>query len=562
MKKNLKKIISLILAAIMLAVSFLVPMSVMAADNELNFVVAADIHIDSQKNTLPIYYPESELYFHAHGSGNLYNETEGLLKTFLKETAEMKSDFVLIPGDMTNSGTAQQHKLAAKIFTDFEKETGIPVYVVPGNHDYFNSTPAQFKEYYADVCYKNVLTVDDETASYTADLPKNYRLIAVDSNDPGVNGDGMTKRLYDWIDKQVAAANADGKKIIYTMHHTLLEHLPLAQIVSKDFIVRNYKDAAEKFCNWGIQYTFTGHEHGNDIAKYTGKNGKAVYDILTTALSSYPLEYRRVSFSDSSAKFQIERIEECDFSSLINGYNEKQLALMKSDYTEYSLGVFKYAIEKKITKYVSPEFIKEKLNINDGILANEADALMSLVKNALEMPLYNTGDSSVNIEALAARKGIVIPESEYKSLVDLVTSVVAAHYHGNENLPGSESPECEILVKGLNTGLEYILANAGPDALKALIGITNDLFGFNLNKYTALGRWFASAGSEESYKVAGTVLYPLLEKFTVDTEPNDRDVTLPAIGQNNEAPNTFTVILRKIVNVLKYVLNIILAAVK
>ena len=562
MKKRFKTILAFLLAVTLFAVSFLVPMSAFAADNELNFVVASDIHIDGCRDTLPVYYPENELYFHANGSGNLYDEAPGLLKTFLKEAAEMKSDFVLIPGDMTRSGNEEQHKFVADILKNFEKKAGIPVYVVPGNHDYFNSTPAQFKEYYADVCYKNVLTVDSETASYTVDLPMNYRLIAVDSNDPGNNGDGMTNRLYNWIGEQVAAANADGKKVIYTMHHTLLEHLPLAQVVIKDFIVKDYKDAAEKFCEWGIQYTFTGHEHGNDIAKYTGKNGNTVYDILTTALSSYPLEYRKVSFSDSAAKFEIERIEECDFSSLIDGYNEKQLALMKSDYTAYSLGVFKYAIEKKITKYVSPEFIKEKLNAEDGIIANEADALMGLVEGALEMPLYDNGDGNVSIEALAARKGIVIPKSEYKSLIDLVSSVVAIHYHGSEYLPSSETPECEILVKGLNTGLEYILSNAGPDALKALLGITDDIFGFNLSNYTALSRWFASAGSEDSYKVAGAVLYPLLDKFTVDSEPDDREVTLPAIGQHEEAPSKFIVVINTIIDIMKYVFNIVLAIIK
>ena len=562
MKKRIRNILSLLLAAVMLAVSFIVPLSVTAADDKLNFVVASDIHIDGCRDTLPVYFPENELYFHANGSGNLYDEAPGLLKTFLKEAAEMKSDFVLIPGDMTRSGNEEQHTLVAKMLGDFEKETGIPVYVVPGNHDYFNSVPSEFKEYYADVCYKNALAVDDETASYTADLPKGYRLIAVDSNDPGVNGDGMTDRLYNWIDEQVAAANADGKKIIYTMHHTLLEHLPLAQVLMKDFIVKEHKDAAEKFCNWGIQYTFTGHEHGNDIAKYTGKNGNTVYDVLTTALSSYPLEYRTVSFSDSGVKFGIERIEECDFSSLIDGYNEKQLELMKSDYTEYSLGVFKYAVEKKITKYVSPEFIKEKLKVEDGVLANEADAIMGLVEGALEMPLYDTGDGSTSIESLAAKKGITIPKSDYASLIDLVTSVVAIHYHGNENLPSSETPECEILVKGLNTGLEYILANAGPDALKALLGITDDMLGFNIAEYTALSRWFASAGSEDSYRVAGAVLYPILDKFTVDTEPDDREVTLPAIGQREDAPNTFAVVLSTITDIFKYVLNIVLAIIK
>ena len=555
----MKKILSIILSLILIALTICVPMSVLAVNDELKFAVATDIHIDGCRDTLPVNYPESELYFHASGSGNLYDEAPALTKTFLKEAAEMNSDFILISGDLTRSGTDEQHTFVANMLNEFEKEYGTQVYVVPGNHDYHNSMPADFKDYYYNFGFDEALTVDSETASYTVDLPKGYRLIAVDSNNPGKDGDGMTDRLYSWIEEQVSAANADGKKIIYTMHHALLEHITLGGMLMKDFVIRDSKNIADKFCEWGIQYTFTGHEHGNDIAKYTGKNGSTVYDILTTSLSSYPLEYRMVSFSDSGVNLEIKRIEKCDFDSLIDGYNEAQLALMKSDYTEYSYGLFRYAIEKKIFKYISPDFIKNKIKISDGIIADEIDALLNLVSSALSMPIYDNGDGSVSIESLAAKKGITLPKSDYASLCDMVTAIVAEHYYGDENLPSSERPECELLVKGLNTGLEYILANAGKESLKALLGEYADILGLDTTATGALGRWFDSVGSENSYKVAGAVLYPILDKFTVDTAPSDRNVTLPAIGETEEAPNTFVTVLNTIFEVIKYILNVVFA---
>ena len=555
----MKKVLSVILSIILLALYVCVPMSALAANDELKFAVATDIHIDGCRETLPVYFPENELYFHASGSGNLYDEAPALTRAFLKEAAEADSDFVLISGDLTRSGTEEQHTFVANMLNEFEAETDIQVYVVPGNHDYFNSMPADFKNYYCNLGYDEAIVIDDETASYTVDLPKGYRLIAVDSNDPGNDGDGMTDRLYSWIEEQVSAANADGKKVIYTMHHALLEHITLGNILMKDFVLRDSKAVAEKFCEWGIQYTFTGHEHGNDVSKYTGKNGKTVYDILTTSLSSYPLEYRMVSFSDSGVNLEIERIEECDFDSLINGYNEAQLALMKSDYTEYSYGLFRYAVEKKIFKYISPDFIKNKIKISDGIVADEIDALLNLVSSALDMPIYDSGDGNVSIESLAAKKGIILPKSDYTSLCDMVTAIVAEHYYGDEYLPSSERPESELLVKGLNTGLEYILANAGKESLKALLGEYAGILGLDTTTTGALGRWFESVGSENSYKVAGAVLYPIFDKFTVDTAPSDRNVTLPAIGETEEAPNTFVTVLNTIFEVVKYILNVVFA---
>ena len=562
MKKSFKTILSVILTAAVFLGSVLCSFTAFAKDGRIKFTVVSDIHIAANDEKLDVNYPESELYFHAGGSGNLYYEGEGILKTTLRQSAASGVDFVLIPGDMTRSGTEAEHKLISEIFKDFTKATGIPVYVVPGNHDYFNKTTSeQIKEWYADCGYNRALTVDTKTASYTADLSEDYRLIAVDSNDPGVNGDGLNDELFSWIDTQVAAARADGKEIIYTMHHSVLEHLTLGSLLMKDFVVRNTDDVAERFCEWGIQYTFTGHEHGNDIAKYVGKNGNVLYDVLTTSLSSYPLEYRLVDFSKSGVDIKMQSVDECDFTTLVDGYNDKQLAMMKSDYKAYSLGVFKYSIEKKVLKYVSPEFIKGKLKTEDGVLSDEVDAVMGLVTDTLNMNLYDNGDGNPSIEALSAQKGVSLPKSDYKSLIDMVSSLVALHYYGDENMPCSSSPEGEILIKGLNTGLEYIISNLGPEVLTALIPIADTI----LPDYSeSLKFWFTAAvyDRENTYKAAEEVLYPLFDQFTKDKTPGDRNVTLPAVGEKFSTQEQIKAVIEKIFEVIVYILNVVLAFIK
>lgn len=559
MRKKCKSALSVIIAIAILLGTVCCSFTAFAKDGKLKFALATDIHIDAQKTELDVNYPESELYFHASGSGNLYDEAAGLTKSFLKQAAEQNVDFVLIPGDLTRSGSVDEHTFVSDLLRSFIKETGIPVYVVPGNHDYKSGTkPEDFKKYYSDISYCNALAVDTETASYTADLPDGYRLIAVDSNDPGNDGDGITDRLLSWIDTQVAAAKADGREIIYTMHHALLEHLPLGRVLMKDFVVRDTDKLAERFCEWGIQYTFTGHEHGNDISKFTGKNGRVVYDILTTSLSSYPLEYRMVTYSNSGVNIEMQSIDRCDFSGLIDGYNDKQLALMKSDYTAYAYGLFKYSIEKKVLKYVSPDFLKNKLKLEDGILSDEIDAVLGLVVDTLNMSLYDSGDGSQSIEALAAEKGIKLPKTDYRSMADLVSSLVALHYHGDENLPCNESPEGELLIKSLNTGLEYIISNVGSEALTALIPIADEF----LPEYSAGLKWWFTAASydrEDSYKAAEQILYPIFDKFTHDTSPSDRDITLPAIGETVTMQERVMAVMEKIWTVIKYILTVVSA---
>lgn len=560
----MKKFISVFLAALLALFCLSVPLSAFAADDQIKFAVAADLHVEAPKDTLKIYNPESELYFHASGSGNLYDEAMAITRSCLKDAKNQGAEFVIIPGDMTRSGTETEHKYVAGELEKFEKESGISVYVVPGNHDYFDSTPVDIKEYYKELGYGEALTVDSITASYTADLNKNYRLLAVDSNDPGDDGDGVDDRLFDWIDTQVKQADADGKQIIYMMHHSVLEHLTLGKLLMKDFIMRNSDDVAERFCEWGIQYVFTGHEHGNDIARYEGKNGNVLYDVLTTSLSSYPLEYRMLSYGSQGVSIKMRKIDECDFDSLTGGYNEKQLALMKSDYNAYAYGYFRYAVEKKILKYTSPDFIKGKIKIQDGIIADEIDAVMSLVGNTLKMPLYDSGNGGMSIEKLVNMKGISLPESDYNSLVDLVTALAALHYYGDENLPSSQSPESEIFVKGLNAGLEYILSNVGKESVKALFGITDEILGTEGEESQALYRWFITAaqGGEKTYEAAGAVLYPILDCFTFDKAPADRDAELPAPGEKAASSDAFAKFLKTFLEtlfkVLNYVLNIVM----
>ena len=523
MKKSFfAKALSVCLSLTMLLGVFQVVFTVHAETDAVRFTVGTDIHIDNTQTALDVNYPENELYFQASGSGNIYDQATALTKDFLQKSVDGGADFILIAGDLTRNGTGEQHRFVASLLSDFESETGIQIYVVPGNHDYFNSKPDDFKKYYSALGYDSALVRDSKTASYTTDIGEKYRLIAVDSNDPGKDGDGVDSALLDWVKAQALQAEQDGKEIIYMMHHPLLEHLYLGHILMKDFMLRDSEATAEKFTQWGIKYVFTGHEHGNDVATYTGKNGAVVYDVLTTALSSYPLEYRSVVMNSSSADIKMQKIDKCNIDELVDGYTDAQKALLESDFEEFALGLFRYSVEKKIMKYTSADFIKGKLKVTNGPLAAAVDSLFNAVNDALEMPLYDTGDG-VSIEKLAESKGVSIPASDYGSLIELASAVVAVHYYGDENIPSASNPECEILVKGLNTGLQYVLTRTGRDGLNLLLGIIGTEM--NTDELSPLFN-AVSLGKEDSYAVAGKVLYPLLDRFTVDFSLPDRDVFL------------------------------------
>lgn len=528
MKGNLfqKTVALLLAAAVMFMISSVPAITAAGEERPVRFAVMTDVHLRLPDEDLPMHYPESELYYSCWGSGNQTHEAAGLLRQALERAKESGAEFVLLCGDLAHSGTEEQHRYFASLLREFEDADGIPVYVVPGNHDYYNSTPDQFRTCYADFGYGEALAADDATASYTAELPGGRRLIAVDSNIPGDDGDGLDERLFSWIGAQAEAAAADGETPLLMMHHPLLEPIPYASVLMKDFIVRDHEAVAERFAGWGISYVFTGHEHGNNITSFTSSDGSVLYDILTTSLNSYPTEFRMIDLSDESMDISMERIEALDPAYIPPGYNDAQRAAIIEDFTAYSLGFFKFSVAKKIERVIAPEFIKEQLGENVAPLADAVDIVMPLVAEALNMPFY--ADEGECVAKLAAASGAELPPSDYTSLMDLATSLVAVVYRGGEDLPVGKAPEGRLFLVALNTMLKYVLAQTGNRVSAENLNRIFGLLGFDQLDRIDLYRWNRAfvPGAKYSYAAAESVLAPLLNKFLTDDDVPDRDAVL------------------------------------
>ena len=545
-RKLFKKTAALLLAAAMLLTALRVSALAVSGENAVRFAVAADVHLRLPDADLPVHYPESELYYSCWGSGNQTHESTGLLLQTLTRARENGAQFVLLCGDLTHYGNETQHRYFASLLRGFEEESGIRVYVTPGNHDYYESTPDRFREYYADFGYAEALASDDKTASYTADLPGGYRLIAIDSNDPGKDGDGLDDRLFSWIGAQAEAAAADGKTPIVMMHHPLLEPIPYASLLMKDFIVRDHEAVAERFAKWGFSYVFTGHEHGNNITSFTGSNGRVVYDILTTSLNSYPMEFRMIDLSEKAMAISMETLDSLDPAYIPPGYNDAQRVSIMEDYTAYSLGFFKFSVAKKIERVIAPDYIKNALGQDSGVLADAVDIVMPLVAEALNMPFY--AEEGESVASLAAAAGATLPASDYQSLMDLITSLVAVVYRGGEDIPTTKAPEGRIFLIALNTLLKYVLAQAGnrvtQDQLNSIFGV----LGFDRLSRVDLFRWNRAyiIGADCSYTATEAALSPLLNRFLEDDDVPDRDAVLTPSGAADNDGSRFAALIGKL----------------
>lgn len=558
----MRKFLSVFLCAVILSLSLVT--GAFAADADLHFAVVSDVHYNLPEEEL-VKTNDDEIFWYANRRAAMDNESGYIFDEFLKQAKEADYDFVLISGDMADNGrtTPEEHIVVSKKFAEFERETGIPVYVIPGNHDYSvydgETKLEDMIEYYGEFGYNDALERRDTDFSYVTDLSDDYRLIAVDSCDPSKSTeDGMTEDKVEWVLEQAEKALSEGKYPILMMHHNLLDHMPLQRIFSHNFIIRNHISVANRFADAGIKIVFTGHEHCSDVATYTSLSGNKIYDFATTSLSMYPISYRDITLGDEEISYESKTIEQIDTNALINtvgGYTDEMVEAMNSGFNTYAKGYLKAGVQYRLTRSLS----MEKLGVSeDSIFYELVYTAVNGLTSVLEMPLY--GENSV--QELAAEYGIEIPEVDYKTGWDLATELVAYHYSGEEPF-NLYSDEITVFLKTVNlillddlstvndeiflSAANAIFANFGTDS------ICKDLTKLGASTYGSVtpGQYFLLA-----------LVSPLIYEFVADTDGvNDNNGVIEGYGAKtdrlqNIADNT-TYICGKISDYIRLILSII-----
>ena len=326
MRKALRKFLALLLPVLLLLPAARIPARAGAkTPAALRIALISDPHVypaDMTNNFCDAFVQEA-----AH-NGRAIESTQALFEAALGDVkalaAEEKLDCLFIPGDMSEWGEYAGHTLVARLLREFEAETGVPVAVIPGNHDLDNgdacdfSTGAkekarylehdEFPEVYAELGY-DLPRCERFGLSYAADLGDRYRLIAADTNRRrlGANERYSQAELRDWVLAQCAAAKAEGRVVIGMGHHPLGEMFGgMDTFMGDNFGFGDARMAAEAFADAGMHFYFSGHLHFNEIALRVSDSGEPLYDIMTAASGYFPGGYRIVEFSAAGEKIQAD----------------------------------------------------------------------------------------------------------------------------------------------------------------------------------------------------------------------------------------------------------------
>lgn len=516
----MKKIISILLSAVILIGAISVGFTVFAADEDLNIAIASDLHYNVPREALEGDI-DHEIYWYANRRAAMEDESGFIIDEMLRQVAESDSEFLLISGDLADNGRriAQEHYDVAAKLKKFEEESGKSVFVIPGNHD-FGAGEEDFRindfvTTYADFGYDKAIEKIEGTGSYTADLGEKYRLIAFDSNDPNRStGDGVSKDEVNWVCDQADKAYADGRYPILMMHHNLLDHMPIQSVFSKDFIIGNHLSVAEKFANHGIKVVFSGHEHCSDVSSYTSTKGNKIYDFATTSLSMYPLQYRTMSLTEDKISYDVKTVDKIDTDALtatVSGYTDEHIALMNAGLNDYAKGFLKAGVQYRLWLGMTPE----KLGIDeDAFYADLVFTAINGLTSILEMPLYGEG----SVQELAKEYNIEIPDSEYETGWDLATELVAAHYEGEEAFD-FYGTEVAILLRTVALILLDDLSTVNDEIFFKAANAVLSVFGTDsaIKDLTKLGtKVFGPITAGEYFLLA--IASPILYEFAYDSD--------------------------------------------
>ena len=348
-KSTFKKLFCVILAVAVFAVS--IPFTAIAATtDDVNFIILSDLHYfaeDSQGPTEEDKAEFNEMMLMNNATSGLAPEIlDAALANVTAMALQGKIDFLLVPGDLTRNAEKAAHQELVQKFKAFELATGIPVYVINGNHDINNNraaiydgenllnvkknpemrsqldtTPEEFEALYKDFGYsseggyysryKQIAGNSEGSLSYAIDLPNDYRLIAIDSQlysadntDKGLNeqetAGKMSDALLEWALKECEQAEKDGKTIIGFTHTNTVPHFDTEVDLFDNFVFRDWEKAADALADAGMHYTVSGHVHMQDVATYVSDNGEEMTDITGASILSYPNLFRSVSMSSAS----------------------------------------------------------------------------------------------------------------------------------------------------------------------------------------------------------------------------------------------------------------------
>ena len=278
-----------------------------------SFIVATDLHYISPELTDGGGY-FTRMIENADGKVTAY--CGELTEAFVQEVIRARPSCLILSGDLTFNGAKKSHEdLSAKL--DSIADAGIPVYVIPGNHDlnsrsaacfsgdgytYVPSVTAdEFASIYHRFGFDDAISRDAHSLSYIAEPVDGVRLLMLDANTQGAPCAIASPTLI-WLEQQLADASKAGARMISVTHQNIFAH---SDLLSAGFVITNAARLFELYNRYGVRVNLSGHMH----LQHTMRSHSGILDIATSSLCVSPCQYGVITLGDEQAAYRTQTVD-------------------------------------------------------------------------------------------------------------------------------------------------------------------------------------------------------------------------------------------------------------
>ncbi|WP_052406467.1 metallophosphoesterase family protein [Clostridium culturomicium] len=209
--------------------------------NDMVFLHLSDIHFLRR-------YPKA-----SSGYNSVFNEmTNPLIKIekSLEKVTMDEVDFIIITGDLVESGTADDYKTLKEKFEFLFK--GVPYFITLGNHD-------NKKEF-----YKGWFDREDDNEPYNVvGEIKGLRIIGLDISEYHNNDGAISQKQCEWLREELSKDNRIDT-ILFLHHHLLRDQFNTPSV----HVPNEFKNIIKES---SIVSIFTGHTHHVYSGVFAGK---------------------------------------------------------------------------------------------------------------------------------------------------------------------------------------------------------------------------------------------------------------------------------------------------
>lgn len=279
-------------------------------ENDVHLITATDLHYLS-----PSLFDDGEMFHKLleTNDGKLIENGEEILNVFVSRVKEEKPDALLLTGDLTFNGEKQSLKEVKEKLEDVQK-AGIPVLVLPGNHDiaypyaesYHGNTAVyvenvsqnDWKNMMQEFGYQQAIMKDKDSFSYLYALSEDLYVLALDANtqdNPGT----LSSETEKWMKKALNRADQDGAHVICMSHQNVLKQ---SEFMYKGFVMDDHETVAKELEDHHVYLNLSGHSHlQHEVSE------KGLHDICTESLSLYPLSYAEVTIPTGRKNYTYQK---------------------------------------------------------------------------------------------------------------------------------------------------------------------------------------------------------------------------------------------------------------